>query len=51
MTHERTAGASEVGGPERDDTLPDAASIPVAEGPDELAPTEWPDEWETSTWL
>jgi len=46
MTHEHTPGGEADGGPENDDALPDARSIPVAEGPDDLDPVEHPDEWE-----
>lgn len=40
MTHEHHASEwSEIGGPEQDDKLPDAASIPVYENPeDSFAP-------------
>jgi hypothetical protein len=46
MTHEHLPDDEAEGGPEADDKLPAAASIPVAPEPDELAPYVWPDEWD-----
>lgn len=46
MTHERTALLTEIGGPEETESLPAAATIPTADDPAELAPVEWPDEWD-----
>jgi hypothetical protein len=46
MTHEHEPGAEAEGGPENDDRLPDAATIPVADDPDSLPPVKWPGEWE-----
>lgn len=49
MTHELTPqpdpldpGGEEPGGPENTHALFDALSVPVADGPDELAPIDWP---------
>lgn len=46
MTHEHAPAAEADGGPEHDDALPDATSIPVAAGPDDLPPVDHPDEWD-----
>jgi hypothetical protein len=46
MTHERMQNDEAEGGPENDDRLPDAVSIAVSDGPDDLDPVEQPDEWD-----
>lgn len=46
MTHEHIEGGEAERGPEHDQFLPDAATIPVADDPDELDPIEWPGEWD-----
>lgn len=43
MTHEATPGAEAPDGPEHDHHLPDAMSVPVADGPDDLPPVDHPD--------
>jgi hypothetical protein len=47
MTHEQLPNSEADGGPEQDDYLPDAATIPVAPGPDELSPAVWDGEWDS----
>lgn len=47
MTHEHSAGDEALGGPQNDDRLPDAASIPVADGPFDLPAFVHEDEWDT----
>lgn len=46
MTHEHQPGQEAHGGPEHDDSLPDAARIPVADGPDDLEPVAQPGHWD-----
>lgn len=46
MTHEHIEGGEADDGPEHDEALPDATSIPVADDPDELDPFEHPEEWD-----
>ena len=43
MTHEFYPDSEADDGPETDPDLPDATSVPVADGPDDLAPIDWPD--------
>ena len=40
MTHEATPTSEAETGPESDPTLPDATSVPVADGPDDLPPVD-----------
>lgn len=42
MTHEVNPGAEATKGPEHDPALPDALSVPVADGPDDLPPIDHP---------
>lgn len=46
MTHEHHKGTEAEGGPEKDSALPDAETIPVADGPFDLEPIQRPEEWE-----
>lgn len=42
MTHEVNPDAEATNGPEHDPALPDALSVPVADGPDDLPPIDHP---------
>jgi hypothetical protein len=42
MTHEATPVSEADHGPEHDPTLPDALSVPVGDGPDDLPPIDHP---------
>lgn len=50
MTHEHYPDSEADGGPEQDPDLPDATSVPVADGPDDLAPIDWPDQTGADQW-
>lgn len=43
MTHENQRRVEAPGGPERDHGLPAAELVPVADGPDDLPPIDWPE--------
>lgn len=47
MTHEREPNEEAAGGPEHDESLPNAWEVPVADGPDDLAPMTDEDDWDT----
>jgi hypothetical protein len=46
MTHEHTDTSEASGGPEHDQTLPNAEDIPVSDGPFDLEPEMHDREWE-----
>jgi hypothetical protein len=46
MTHEKTPTSEHEGGPEHTHNLPDADSIPVADGPFDLPPVLQPEHWD-----
>lgn len=46
MTHEHHAGDEPEGGPQHDGRLPDADTIPVADGPFDLPAIDQLEEWD-----
>lgn len=46
MTHEHTQGDETPGGPQHDHRLPNAADIPVMDGPFDLVPEVHDTEWD-----
>lgn len=49
MTHESVLRVEAPGGPERDHGLPAAELVPVADGPEDLPPVDWPDLYDSAS--